>query len=161
MIGLTILKKTIATTFSRQFSIDWGLILHNSYHVNSLGRCQSTNLQMHLTLLLLASLSSTALVVRLGSVLWVADANSVAQPIQMTQILLVIQFILKIDFYHFEIGPPREQGVATGLVLGANPLHLEHVRNLLETTPEVLTTLHKILDVVDVGEIDPERLEEL
>ena len=44
---------------------------------------------------------------------------------------------------------------------GADPLQLEHVRNLLETILEVLTTLHKILDVVDVGEIDPERLEEL
>ena len=35
--------------------------------------------------------------------------------------------------------------------------YLEHVRNLLETTLEVLATLHKILDVVDVGEIDLEQ----
>ena len=39
--------------------------------------------------------------------------------------------------------------------------YLEHVRNLLEATLEVLATLHKILDVVDVGEVDLERLEEL
>ena len=39
--------------------------------------------------------------------------------------------------------------------------YIEHVRNLLETTLEVLATLHKILDVVDVGEIDLERLKEL
>ena len=35
--------------------------------------------------------------------------------------------------------------------------YLEHIRNLLETTLEVLATLHKILDVVDVGEIDLEQ----
>ena len=32
--------------------------------------------------------------------------------------------------------------------------YLEHIRNLLETTLEVLATLHKILDVIDVGEVD-------
>jgi hypothetical protein len=39
--------------------------------------------------------------------------------------------------------------------------HLKHVGHLLQPSLEIFTGLHEIFDIVDVGKVDLERLEEL
>ena len=56
---------------------------------------------------------------------------------------------------------PGEKGVGARLVLAPDPLHLQLVGHGLEAAHEVVCAEHEVLDVVQVGEVDLQRLQEL
>ena len=55
----------------------------------------------------------------------------------------------------------REEGVGARLVLGPDPLHLEFVGHGLEAAHEVVRAQHQILDVVQVGKVNFQGVQEL
>ena len=46
-------------------------------------------------------------------------------------------------------------------MLWTNPFNLQHVGNLLQSSLQVLATLHQILHIIDVGEVKLQGLKEL
>ena len=115
---------------------------------------------------------------------WRIDNDDEKTKAVMAEILDDVGGHLEVDLGHPEEGAAGEEGVRAGLVLRADPLDVQGVRNLLEggggletekrggggslmgedyleAAFEILAALHEIFDVIDVGEIHLESVEEL
>lgn len=79
----------------------------------------------------------------------------------MARVLAVVDVVFEEHLLHAEEGLTGEKRVGSGLMLGSDALDLELIGHLLETALEVLGALHEVLDVVHVGEIKFQDLEEL
>ena len=58
---------------------------------------------------------------------------------------------------HSKEGHPGQEAIAAGLVLRAQTLYVQLVTNILEAAFETLAALRHVLDIVNVGKVEPTR----
>merc|ERR1712194_706686 len=77
------------------------------------------------------------------------------------EVLGVVQLVLEEELAHLEEGGLGEERIRTRVVLRANALHLQVLRQLIQSALEAFARLHQELDVVDVGEVELELPKEV